>query len=279
MNNFTQRILSGSVYVAVVVSSILVHPIYFGVVFLIVSLLAIREYHSLVHSSVLARILSMISGGLLFSAGWFAMYADRLSEISMTMTVIGALLGVSVLCVFIALIAELFLHQDNPISEWGHILVSQFMIALPFTCMLPMLSPNPHYLLALFIAIWINDSGAYCVGSLTAKRKQGNHKMFPRVSPNKSWEGLVGGIVWALLAGWVFYAVGWFTGLGQALGFAALASVFGTLGDLMESLFKRTLGVKDSGRFMPGHGGVLDRFDSILLAAPVLMVYALVVLI
>lgn len=281
MNNFTQRIVSGAVYVAVVVSSILVHPMYFGAVFLVVTLLAIREFHTLVHSSALARILSMISGGLLFSAGWFAMYygqhASQMPSMAQIST-IALLVGAAAMLVFIALITELFLKQENPITEWGHILISQFMLALPFTCMNLILSRSPYYLLALFIAIWINDSGAYCVGSLTAKRKQGNHKMFPRVSPNKSWEGLVGGIIWALLAGWVFYAVGWFSGLGQALGFAALVSVFGTLGDLMESLLKRTLGVKDSGRFMPGHGGVLDRFDSILLAAPVLMVYVLAAL-
>ena len=96
--------------------------------------------------------------------------------------------------------------------------------------------------------------------------------MFPRVSPAKSWEGLFGGIAFALLAGFVYFKVGWFAEMSHplmsALLFAFVISVFGTFGDLMESLFKRTLGVKDSGRFMPGHGGVLDRFDSILLATP-----------
>lgn len=108
-----------------------------------------------------------------------------------------------------------------------------------------------------------------------AKRPGGNHKMFPRVSPGKSWEGLIGGILFALLAGYVFYLVGWTDNMNltpyplvDSLLFALIVAVFGTLGDLMESLFKRTIGVKDSGRFMPGHGGVLDRFDSLLLATP-----------
>ena len=98
----------------------------------------------------------------------------------------------------------------------------------------------------------------------------------PRVSPAKSWEGLVGGLVVSLIAGYVFYRIGWTAELGlsaypvfDSMLLAFVCTVFGTLGDLMESLLKRTVGVKDSGKFMPGHGGVLDRFDSLLLATPV----------
>ena len=105
--------------------------------------------------------------------------------------------------------------------------------------------------------------------------------MAPHVSPKKSWEGLFGGIAFAFLAAIILYQCGWFeevsaNGLGLlvALGFAFIASVFGTFGDLMESLFKRSIGVKDSGHFLPGHGGVLDRFDSILLAAPLITSYS-----
>jgi phosphatidate cytidylyltransferase len=145
------------------------------------------------------------------------------------------------------------------------------MIALPFALMNGVLMHNKFLLLALFILLWVNDSGAYIVGSLMAKRKQGNHKMFPRVSPAKSWEGLIGGLVFDLIAGYVFFRVGWTADMGliNSLLFALFGGVFGTLGDLMESLMKRTIGVKDSGKFMPGHGGVLDRFDSLLLATPI----------
>ena len=148
---------------------------------------------------------------------------------------------------------------------------SQLMVALPFALMNGIMMHNNYLLLALFVLIWVNDSGAYIVGSLTAKLPKGNHKMFPRVSPAKSWEGLVGGILFSLLAGYIFFRVGWTAEMGllNSLLFACAGSIFGTLGDLMESLFKRTLGVKDSGKIMPGHGGVLDRFDSLLLAVPV----------
>ena len=142
------------------------------------------------------------------------------------------------------------------------------------------MSLSKWLLLALFVLIWVNDTGAYCVGSLTAKRPQGNHKMTPHISPKKSWEGLFGGIVFAFLTAILLYYFGWFEeisanglGLFAALGFAFTASVFGTFGDLMESLFKRSIGVKDSGHFLPGHGGVLDRFDSILLASPLITSY------
>ena len=100
--------------------------------------------------------------------------------------------------------------------------------------------------------------------------------MFPRVSPAKSWEGLIGGLIFDLAAGYLFYHLSWTAGLSltaypllDSMLFALTIGIFGTLGDLIESLFKRTLGVKDSGKFLPGHGGILDRFDSLLLAVPV----------
>ena len=159
----------------------------------------------------------------------------------------------------------------HAIQSWGNLCAGQVMIALPFALMNGVMMHSRWLMLALFILIWVNDSGAYIVGSLMAKRKGGNHKMFPRVSPAKSWEGLIGGFIFDLIAGYVFFLVGWTTdmGLANSLLFALIVGVFGTLGDLMESLFKRTLGVKDSGKLMPGHGGALDRFDSLLLAVPV----------
>lgn len=267
MNNFVQRTLSGAVYVAAVVATTAFFPQYFGVLFLIVTLLAIREFHRLMQSSRLQTILSMAAAGVLFvSASCGCMTPDMALA---WLPVAGVLY---VLLIIAALVAELFLKAENPIHNWGSLLTAQTMIAVPFAMMNYILAENQWLLLALFITIWVNDSGAYCVGSLLAKRKGGNHKMFPRVSPAKSWEGLIGGILVALLAGYIFYLVGWISGLGEALLYTFLIAVAGTLGDLMESLFKRTIGVKDSGRFLPGHGGVLDRFDSLLLATPIVAV-------
>jgi phosphatidate cytidylyltransferase len=269
MNNFVQRTLSAIVYAGLVLTSILLqpqcfgtHPLLFGVLFLIVSTLAVREFHVLVGSDVRLQSYAMIANALMFTTLYFLFYGDGIWS---------ALLVAYVAIMLLALITQLFRENGNPIAAWGNLCASQIMVALPFALMNGVVMHNRYMLLALFILLWVNDSGAYIVGSLTAKLPNGNHKMFPRVSPAKSWEGLIGGVVFSLLAGYVFFRVGWTAelGLANSLWFAAFGSVFGTLGDLMESLLKRTLGVKDSGKFMPGHGGVLDRFDSLMLATPV----------
>lgn len=269
MNNFLTRTLSAIVYAGLVIGSILVqpvcfsgHPLLFGVLFMIVSTLAVREFHALVGSDIKTMTYSMMSNVLLFSTLYFLFYGDIIWR---------GLLVAYVAVMLLALITHLFRPQVQPIQSWGNLCASQLMVALPFALMNGIMMHNQWLMLALFILLWVNDSGAYIVGSLTAKRKGGNHKMFPRVSPAKSWEGLIGGFVFDLIAGYVFFRIGWMgdMSLMDSLFFALAGGVFGTLGDLMESLFKRTLGVKDSGKFMPGHGGVLDRFDSLMLAIPV----------
>ena len=269
MNNFLTRTLSAIVYAGLVIGSILVqpicfggHPLLFGVLFMIVSTLAVREFHALVGSDIKMMTYSMMSNVLLFSTLYFLFYGDVIWR---------GLLIAYVAVMLLALITHLFRPQVQPIQSWGNLCASQLMVALPFALMNGIMMHNQWMMLALFILLWVNDSGAYIVGSLTAKRKGGNHKMFPRVSPAKSWEGLIGGFVFDLIAGYVFFRIGWMgdMSLMDSLFFALAGGVFGTLGDLMESLFKRTLGVKDSGKFMPGHGGVLDRFDSLMLAIPV----------
>jgi phosphatidate cytidylyltransferase len=124
--------------------------------------------------------------------------------------------------------------------------------------------------LSVFIFLWTNDTGAYCVGSLL-----GRHKLFPRISPGKSWEGSVGGALFVLAAAWAisYFFDGTILTTIQWLGLGLVVAVFGTWGDLVESLFKRTLGIKDSGNILPGHGGMLDRFDSSLIAIPAAVVY------
>ena len=269
MNNFLTRTLSAIVYAGLVIGSILVqpvcfggHPLLFGVLFMIVSTLAVREFHALVGSDIKTITYAMMSNVLLFSTLYFLFYGDIIWR---------GLLIAYVAVMLLALVTHLFRPQVQPIQSWGNLCASQLMVALPFALMNGIMMHNQWLMLALFILLWVNDSGAYIVGSLTAKRKGGNHKMFPRVSPAKSWEGLIGGFVFDLIAGYVFFRIGWMgdMSLMDSLFFALAGGVFGTLGDLMESLFKRTLGVKDSGKFMPGHGGVLDRFDSLMLAIPV----------
>lgn len=275
MNNFITRTLSAVVYAGVVIASILVQPecfgnhmLLFGIVFMIVSTLAVREFHKLVGGSdVKIQSYAMIANALLFCTLYFFFYGDLVWR---------PLLFAYVAILLFTMILHLFREKVNAVQSWGNLCAGQLMIALPFALMSGIALYDKWLLFALFIMIWVNDSGAYIVGSLMAKRKSGNHKMFPRVSPAKSWEGLIGGFIFDLIAGYIFYLVGWTSTIGltayplfDSLLFALAVGVFGTLGDLMESLMKRTIGVKDSGKFMPGHGGVLDRFDSLLLAVPV----------
>lgn len=282
MNEFWKRTLSGAVYVAVVVSSILFHPAFFGAVFAIISLLAVREFYHLMKSPRPNRILAELAAVLLFLIAWM--------PVGLAETCYGFLMIVCVaaycLSVLAGLIAELWMKAEDPVRNWGNLLQSQVMIALPVALMAVLMFFDKYLLLAVFVLIWVNDSGAYCVGSLTAKRPGGNHKMFPRVSPKKSWEGLFGGIALAVGVSALLAYCGWFDWLEKfsslnvyltAALFAMVVAVFGTLGDLMESLLKRTIGVKDSGKFLPGHGGVLDRFDSILLAIPTTLLLVIIV--
>ena len=180
-------------------------------------------------------------------------------------------------------ISELYTGNKDAINDWAYTMLSQLYIALPFS-MINVLSFETsafdgqiHYdmllSLSIFIFLWTNDTGAYCSGSLFGK-----HKLFPRISPAKSWEGSIGGGIFVLIAAGI---IGYIANDGEAhrlsiLGWEGLGLVvvfFGTWGDLVESLFKRTLGVKDSGNILPGHGGMLDRFDSSLMAIPAAVIY------
>ena len=128
--------------------------------------------------------------------------------------------------------------------------------------------------LGLFVIIWCCDVGAYCAGMLFGQRPT-SRKLFPALSPKKSWAGVVGGTALAFVAGWVVWKCwgGPVLPLVHWMALALIASVFGVLGDLFESLIKRHAGVKDAGRLIPGHGGLLDRFDDALFVFPVAAVY------
>ncbi len=173
-------------------------------------------------------------------------------------------------------ISELYLRAGNALDNWAYAMLSQLYIALPLSTIsiLAYCRGGYYYLvpLCVFIFLWCNDTGAYIAGTIF-----GRHKLFPRVSPGKTWEGSAGGgilvlavaaLVWRLepegLSGLTLPA--W-------LGLGLVVVVFGTWGDLVESLMKRTLGIKDSGNILPGHGGMLDRFDSSLMAVPASVVY------
>ena len=275
MSEFVKRTLSGAVFVGCVVGSILWNPWAFGGLFLFFCVLSVDEFHRLVGSPRALRVYAISATTLL----WVMVQCLLLIPgEALIRTVYGIACGIAyLLLVITCLLDEIWNHSERPLQNWGNMFVSQFMVAIPLCTLSGLLFLDKWLLLALFVLIWVNDTGAYCVGSLTAKRKNGNHKMTPHISPKKSWEGLFGGVAFTIGAAFLLDHFGWFSTI-QAehnswivvVLFAVLVSTFGTMGDLMESLLKRSVGVKDSGRFLPGHGGALDRFDSILLASPIL---------
>lgn len=271
MKNLIQRAITGILFVAVIVGCILYNPLSFGILFAGIAALSIREFAVLVNKKEdvkISRMVNMAGGSYLFFA--IMGYCLNIYDSKIFIPYLLILMYI--------MIRELYLKQNNPIHNWAYSMMSQLYIALPFALLNVLafhtdisqssIQYNPIIPLAVFIFIWTNDTGAYCVGSTCGK-----HRLFERISPKKSWEGSVGGGVFAILASLIMAHFYPFMSVYAWIGFALVVVVFGTWGDLVESLFKRTLGIKDSGSILPGHGGWLDRFDSALLAIPASAVY------
>ena len=279
MSELIKRTISGALFVACMVGCILWDPCAYATLFLLICVLAVDEFHRLVQSPRALRIYAFIATVLL--CVMIDCLAWRVDGNPANYHALGVILACAYLPIMIfALMDEIWNHSERPLQNWGNLFISQMMIALPLASTAFLFFLDKWLLLALFVLIWVNDTGAYCVGSLTALRSTGNHKMTPHISPKKSWEGLFGGFFFALAGAFLLWCFGWFDaiivegrGLITTAIFAFLVTAFGTMGDLMESLMKRSLGVKDSGKFLPGHGGVLDRFDSVLLAAPIITAF------
>ncbi len=271
MTNFVTRTLSGAVFVAILIFSIGFSPYVFAFVFAIISALAVREFHKITNNGKEINVdvkVGMLAAVVLFLSTFVRV--SGITDFSFT--------GIYALLVLLIVVAQLFQKLANPVQNWAFFILGQVFVALPFSLLNHILYVSdwqPFMLLALFVTIWMNDSWAYVFGV-----SFGKHKLFERVSPKKSWEGFVGGLVMSLLTGVLcWYVIPMLTGmewpLWKWLFFAETIVVFGTLGDLMESLLKRTMVIKDSGNLIPGHGGLLDRFDSMLLAAPAIYIFLL----
>ena len=274
--NFIVRTITGTLFVAIMVAGFL-NPRAMVFLFALITGLSVWEYTGLVNGIDDVRVnrfISTVAGVYLF----LAVAAWRMGLVANFIIVVPYLLTIVYLFV-----SGLFMCSKNPVADWAYTMLGQMYVALPLS-MINILAFevdgqwgvnfDPLLPLSIFIFLWTNDSGAYCCGSLL-----GRHKLFPRVSPGKSWEGSIGGCVLVLA---VAALIGWWAnngdmkhqlGMAAWMGLGLVVVVFGTLGDLVESLFKRTLGIKDSGNLLPGHGGMLDRFDSALMAIPAAVIY------
>lgn len=279
-SNFVVRTLTGLVFVLVLIGGILWNWMTFALLFAVITGLTIWEFTTIINKNLDLQVNRLITtvAGVYFFLAVFAFNRE----------IAGAEVFIPyVLSIIYLPISELYLKYEKALLNWAFSFMAQLYIALPFStiCILSFFKTyenhtylvyyTPIFTLSVFIFIWLSDSGAYIVGSKIGKRK-----LFPSISPKKSWEGSIGGAVFAIIASQLialnadsFSAT---STLANHLGWAGLALVvvvFGTWGDLVESLIKRRLGIKDSGNILPGHGGMLDRFDSSLMAFPAAMVY------
>ena len=269
MKNFITRALTGIVFVAILVSAIYFHSYYFLGVFSLITGLTLWELYGLVlpEASPFNRYMGAIGGAYLFAATFG--YTEK---------EMGAWIFLPYLLILIYLmVVALYEKGKNPLTHWSMLLFGQAYCAGSFSLLnglaykselIEGLAPMPIFILALFVLIWLNDTGAYLIGSMLGK-----HRLFARISPKKSWEGFFGGLAVAVLGSQLLATLDPLYSHLQWMGLAIVVVAFGTWGDLIESLLKRTIGVKDSGNLLPGHGGMLDRFDSLLLAAPASYIY------
>jgi len=266
-----QRAITGIVFVGVLMGGILFHPFAFLGVFGLIVMLTLYEFYGLIEKDGKSpqKLLGTAIGTLFFASTFL---------VNQEIMPLAYLVGFIPIALFFFL-AELFRKKENPYTGLAYTILGFFYIALPFSSLSylinnPVLGEGFHYefLLAFFVLIWTGDTGAYLVGSQIGKRK-----LFERISPKKSWEGSIGGVICAMGVSWIFSIYFTQINLWQWFGFAIIAVTKGTYGDLVESLFKRKLGIKDSGTILPGHGGMLDRFDSAILAAPAIFTYIYII--
>lgn len=281
MNNTVVRTLSGIVFIGVMVGAILLSRYTFIALTTIIVTLGIWEFYRLTipNAGYVQKVLGIICGIVVNTLPFVLLYIPSYVDLNILAIVF------SLLAVFIS---SLYSKLEKPFEVISYVIAAVVYIALPFSlmslwngsllisdfnsgsnqliyCGLPILS--------YFIILWANDVGAYCFG-ITLGRL-GNHKLFPRHSPKKTWEGFVGGMLMSMLAGYLVcillldgqHRLQW-------VGLGLIVSVFATFGDLVESMLKRSVGVKDSGKIMPGHGGILDRFDGVLLSFIPVFIYS-----
>ncbi len=263
MNNFVKRTLTATVFVAVLLGCTL-NQYSFSALFFVITILGVWEFYTLSEKegSKPQKLIGTIAGALLFASNALVCM-DFFNP---------RILLINIPVVFFIFIIELYSKAENPFKNIAFTLLGIIYVALPFSLLNYLTSYHTTYsyqlLFGFFFILWSNDSGAYLTGSAIGK-----HKLFPRVSPGKTWEGSVGGAILSYIV--AFIISGWYTSISiiDWMAIATILIVIGTFGDLVESLFKRSINVKDSGNILPGHGGILDRFDSLIMATPFVFTY------
>lgn len=259
MKSLIVRTLSGLVYIGVIIACILLGETALTWMAAAFCGIAIVEFEKITHEmgpKTIPTLFLDVLAGVCLVFGW-KFYP----------------LIVWVFIMLCRMTLQLYIKSDTPLADMAKSFMTQIYIALPLGIMAAIGQWwNTPLVLAVFAMIWINDTGAFIVGSTL-----GRHRLFERISPKKSWEGFFGGLLFNIAAGAAFSA--WcssffgFEGLWKWIGLGIVVTVFATWGDLVESMIKRTLHIKDSGNIIPGHGGILDRIDSLLFVMPATLLY------
>jgi phosphatidate cytidylyltransferase len=271
LNNFFQRLLTGIGYIVLLAGSVLSGKYFYGILFLAITILTLYEYFRLFSGSPykVQYGAGLITGGLIFLLSFlvFSGTADLIY------------LNLIIPVILVVFILELHRNKDHPFIASALLVLGWLYIAVPFALSVCLVFPEaynhsytPGILLGLLALIWLNDTGAYVVGMLFGK-----HRLFERISPKKSWEGAIGGTVFTIGLGVFLNRFTPFLTRFDWIMLSIIVSVFGVYGDLFESMLKRNMNVKDSGNLLPGHGGILDRMDSLLFIIPASFAYLIII--
>ena len=267
MNETLKRAISGAVYIVLLIFSITYSTESFFVLFGVFLLIAVFEFCELVHIN---KIFPVIIAVLMYGSVTYLETQNQHLSKNFDYTLLAVTLLISFQCIYFLFNEKLY--KVDTISKYlfllGYIILPFIIITkIPFGIK----GYNPKIIIGIFILIWTNDTFAYIVG-----KSIGKHKLYEKISPKKTIEGFLGGIVFAVIASYLiatYYIEGKQTAQFIWLGFALIVGIFGTIGDLIESKFKRIANVKDSGKIMPGHGGILDRLDSVVFVAPFIFLF------
>lgn len=289
MKNFIIRTLSGLAFTVLVIGAILYGPIAFAVVFGAIMLIAVNEFLNITvlpaggRSVSVARVFAIVAAASLF-ANMMLVTAYGMDPLYLLFTVL-PIIGIFISNMYVKqynvhskeIVGEQERRTPNGYEMFPFYITALVYVALPFSLMPLVLYDKTgiydgNLLLCMLILLWCTDVGAYLLGSTLGQMN--NHRLFLSISPKKSWEGFFGGLMLAVAGAVVLRAAGLLDlSLFDAIVVGVIICVFGVIGDLVESQLKRNFGVKDSGSIMPGHGGMLDRFDGALLAFPVAIIY------
>ena len=276
MKNFLIRTASGAVMLIVVLGAMLLSKWSFMALMSVIAIGGMWEFYRFSQKAGYEpmKALGIFTGVVMLCAGLaLSMFFDTANS-GNALVLLVASIAALVLIVPLMFICELYRKSSTPIANIATSLLGALYVALPMALLIviPMLLGggewNPWIMILYIFIIWANDVFAYLFGITL-----GRHRLFERISPKKSWEGFFGGLLGAMAMGWVAATI-----LGASvpmwIGLALVAAISGVFGDLVESLMKRSVDIKDSGNIIPGHGGWLDRFDALILSAPFVFIYA-----